>query len=95
MRLNLYLNFNIKGHPQNQRTTKIFYYYKVFKNSDATSINNGVFYNINYYNRPPINVYYFNTESSGSDQASIINFPLVNYIGFGPDINKCDNIFVR
>ena len=62
MRLNLYLNFNIKGYPQNQRIIKIFYYYKIFKDSDATSINNNILYNINYYGRPSINVYYSNTE---------------------------------
>ena len=67
MRLNLYLNFNIKKHPQNQRIIKIFYYYKIFKDSDATSINNNIFYNINYYSRPPINIYYSNTESSGNN----------------------------
>ena len=67
MRLNLYLNFNIKEHPQNQRIIKIYYYYKTLKDSDATSINNGILYNINYYSRPPINIYYFNTESSNSD----------------------------
>ena len=67
MRLNLYLNLNIKGHPQNQRIAEIFYYYKVLKDSDATSINNSVFYDTNYYNKPSINIYYSNTESSGSD----------------------------
>ena len=67
MRLNLYLSFNIKGYPQNQRTAEIFYYYKILKNSDATSINNSVFHDINHYNRPPINIYHFNTEPSSSN----------------------------
>ena len=67
MRLNLYLNFNIKGYPQNQRIAKIFYYYKIFKNSDATSINNNIFYDTDYYSRPSINIYYSNTEFLNSD----------------------------
>ena len=67
MRLNLYLNFNIKGYPQNQRTAEIFYYYKILKNSDAISINNNILYNTNHYNKPSINIYYFNTESSGNN----------------------------
>ena len=67
MRLNLYLNFNIKEYPQNQRIAEIFYYYKIFKDSDAININNNIFYDTNYYSRPPINIYYFNTEPSGSN----------------------------
>ena len=67
MGLNLYLNFNIKGYPQNQRIIEIFYYYKTFKNSDAININNNIFYNTNYYSRPSINIYYSNTEPSGNN----------------------------